>query len=84
MTSRRLLLLLDWDGTITQHDTLNLIAPALNEVKSDSPDFSVYQDEYMRDYTEFKTMFGQITNKEQMYDYLRSIRKVEELSLIHI
>ena len=84
MTSRRLLLLLDWDGTITQHDTLNLIAPALNEVKSDSPDFSIYQDEYMRDYTEFKTMFGQITNREQMYDYLRSIRKVEERSLNRI
>lgn len=84
MTSRRLLLLLDWDGTITQYDTLNLVAPALNEIKSKSPGFSVYQDEYMRDYTEFKTKFGQITNKEQMYDYLQSIRKVEERSLKRI
>lgn len=81
MTSRRLLLLLDWDGTITQHDTLNLVAPASSEIKYDSPNFSVYQDEYMRDYTEFKTKFGQITNKEQMYDYLHSIRSIEERSL---
>lgn len=76
--------LFDWDGTITRHDTLSLVAPADDEILSGSQSFSVFGDAYMQDFDKFNLDFGEVDSKKRLYEYLQALRLVEERSLNRI
>lgn len=62
-SSRRTLLVLDWDKTLSKSDTLSLIAP--------SPEaLSPYTQAYMQDYAELKKKHGDLTTLPKMTAFL--------------
>lgn len=79
-----MLLVLDWDETITNHDTLDLVVPADTEIKSDSPPFSYFTDAYMHDYDAFNRDHDEVNSLEQLLRYLDDVDYVEKRSLDRI
>lgn len=65
-----LLLLIDWDGTITNSDTISLLAPTEQELLPNKKPFEYYQDAYLRNYEAFKKSFGEIDTPERLIEYI--------------
>jgi len=74
--SRKRRLALDWDQTITESDTLGLLADAASAPKD------VWQgivDEYVRDFTEFSTS-SSFNNLQELITYLDKLKEIENAS----
>lgn len=76
-----MLLVMDWDETITEHDTLGLVVPAEAEIRSASPPFSHYTDAYMQDYLKFKNERPQAADVPSLMQTLADVDWVEKRSL---
>lgn len=75
-----MLLFLDWDETITSHDTLSTIAPPSGS-QLHGPDFDYYAKHYVQDMTLFAESFGERTSLEKQLAYLQAVDEVELMSV---
>lgn len=76
-----MLLVMDWDETITEHDTLSLVVPTDSEIRSISPPFSHYTDAYMQDYEKFKNERPLAAELSSLMQRLADVDWVEKRSL---
>jgi hypothetical protein len=83
MTSNRpnLWIFVDWDETITDHDTLNLIAPPDLDDPNGPPPFSFFSQYYMKLIAEHEEEFGPRDTLERQLEYLDSMTSVENASV---
>ena len=75
------LVLFDWDGTITEKDTLALVAPTDDEINGRSLPFLYYSKEYMKDYDAFKRQFGDTERMERLLAFIQDVEAVEQASI---
>lgn len=73
-------LYIDWDETITQKDTLSLLAPTAEEVK-EGPTFDYYQNEYVRGHEHFVQHFGEMKTKEDLLRFVKDVKQSESESI---
>ena len=74
----------DWDETITAHDTLHLIAaPDSNEVEAPPP-FFFFTDYYIKLLAEHEKEFGPRDTLERQLEYLDSLTAVENASVRNV
>ena len=78
------LVLFDWDGTITEKDTLALVAPTDDEINGRSLPFLYYSKEYMKDYDAFKRQFGDTESMERLLAFMQDVEQVEQASIHRI
>lgn len=76
-----LLLVSDWDQTITCHDTLCLIAPKENEVRQGTRPFQYYEDEYFKDQAAFKSRYGALDTEAKLIQYVADVAQAERTTL---
>lgn len=78
-----MLLLFDWDETISAQDTLSLIAPPEGR-QHRGPAFSHYTESYLSDLSRHDDSFGARDTLARQTDYLASIDAVERASVARV
>lgn len=71
-----MLLLLDWDETLTSHDTLSLIAPPAG-TQSCGPSFSSYSSSYASDLATYKSQHALPTTLDGQLRWQSGLDEVE-------
>lgn len=75
----------DWDETVTETDTIALLAEAAYDHKPDlDPKWSYYVEAYMKDYEEYMTCKGEGTDLDTEAEILRGLDAVDSASLKRI
>src|SRR5438045_3480704 len=82
MTAKSTLcIFLDWDETITNHDTLSLIAPPDPSDLNGPPPLSYFSEYYSTLIATHQKEFGARDTLERQLDYLSSLTPVEKASV---
>ncbi|WFC94057.1 hypothetical protein MBRA1_000687 [Malassezia brasiliensis] len=76
-----LLLVSDWDETITCCDTLRLVAPSHEELCKGTRPFQHYEDEYFKDQHAFKSQYGPLDTEAQLLAYVGDVARAEQTTL---
>lgn len=76
-----LLLVSDWDETITCRDTLRLIAPHNSEIQNNTLPFQHYEDEYYKDQVAFKAQYGPVDSEAKLLDFVAKVAEAEQNTL---
>jgi hypothetical protein len=71
----------DWDETVTSHDTLSLVAPPDSSEPGSPPPFSFFSKYYMEIMDEHEKAFGPRETLERQLEYLDSLGSVEKASV---
>jgi len=71
----------DWDETITSHDTLSLVAPPDSSEPGAPPPFSYFVQCYLKLMRDYEQSFGPRDTLEQQLAYLESLGPVEKTSV---
>jgi len=71
----------DWDETITDHDTLALIPPPDSTDLNGPPPFSFFSEYYVKLVAEHEKEFGPRDTLERQLEYLDSMTSVENASV---
>lgn len=71
----------DWDGTITSHDTLSLIAPPDSSDSNGPPPFSYFTEYYSSLMTAHEKAFGSHDTLDRQLEYVASLTPVEKASI---
>lgn len=79
----KMIVLMDWDETISAHDTLALVAPPPG-TQMLGPDFSSYTDAYMSDMDEYTKSFGERDTLERQMAFLEGLDTVEQMSVARV
>lgn len=80
MVHSKTLLLVDWDETITEKDTLSLLADAAYQSKPGDdaiPNWSFFVDSYIREYTTHAGNFGDRNTLDQELLFLKSLEMID-------
>lgn len=81
MAGPALLLVSDWDETITSHDTLCLIAPKTDELEQGTRPFQYYENEYFKDQSDFKSRYGAVDSEAKLLRYVADVAEAEQATL---
>ncbi|PKI83264.1 hypothetical protein MVES1_002998 [Malassezia vespertilionis] len=81
MQQPALLFLTDWDGTITEHDTLSLVAPTDTQVQDGKNTFAYYENMYQETMSKFKDDYGPIDSENTLREYIGDVLKAEKITL---
>ncbi|KAJ1782232.1 hypothetical protein LPJ59_006863, partial [Coemansia sp. RSA 2399] len=88
-----LVLALDFDKTLTTHDTISSVAAVAKRIHPERADFQWFVSEYMKDYDAFEhawTANNKVSGSETKKDracldkYLEAMRPVEQTSLLRV
>jgi hypothetical protein len=84
MATRQLWIFVDWDETITNHDTLSLIAPPDSDSPDAPPPFSFFVEYYATLLRRHEQRFGPRDTLERQFDYLDSLSAIENASVANV
>ena len=77
----QLYIFIDWDETITTHDTLSLVAPPDSNEPNSPPPFSFFSEYYSQAVVEHAKEFGPRDTLDRQLDYLASLAVVENATV---
>lgn len=80
LATRVKLIIFDWDETISESDTMSILARAVE----DSAKWQTFVDQYVSDLEQQESIFGDRTSLEEQYKFLGSLSSVELASVKRI